>query len=116
MCDNRSIALTTPQAGLRRCHTDRLFSGDQLLDVISVGSVAAEFLLVKQALDPASQDNSEVCSAPFQNCGFKMRIPFAGAAASSFRYTPTLPDFVSEPHLQDTRGPTQSIARVGSTI
>ena len=56
MCHNPSIALTTPSGRFAPApHTDRLFSCDQLLHVITVGSVAAEFLLVKQALDPASQ-------------------------------------------------------------
>ena len=55
MSYNRSIALTTPSgrfAPLPR--TDRLLSCDEFLHVIAVGFVAAEFLLVKQALDPAS--------------------------------------------------------------
>jgi len=56
MSHNPSIALTTPLDRFAPLpHTDRLFSCDQLLHVITVGSVAAEFLLVKQALDPASQ-------------------------------------------------------------
>jgi len=36
-------------------HTDRPFSCNEFLHVIAVGSVAAEFLLIKQALDPASE-------------------------------------------------------------
>src|SRR6516164_4013411 len=35
--------------------TDRLLSCDEFLHVIAVGSIAAEFLLIKQAPDPASQ-------------------------------------------------------------
>ena len=56
MSHNPSIALTTPSgrfAPLPRM--GRLLSCDEFLRVIAVGSVAAEFLLVKQALDPASQ-------------------------------------------------------------